>query len=48
MDADSDGGARPVSRARGVFQRPRVRRVLDRVTGVVLIGFGARIATEAP
>ncbi|WP_432036317.1 LysE family translocator [Streptomyces cucumeris] len=37
-----------VSRARGVFQRPRVRRVLDRVTGVVLIGFGARIATEAP
>ncbi|MEU8824597.1 LysE family translocator [Streptomyces sp. NPDC048636] len=37
-----------VSRARGVFQRPRVRRVLDRVTGVVLIGFGARIATETP
>ncbi|MBL1101967.1 hypothetical protein [Streptomyces coffeae] len=35
-----------VSRARGVFQRPRIRRALDRVTGVVLIGFGARIATD--
>ncbi|MBH1938251.1 LysE family translocator [Streptomyces sp. AV19] len=36
-----------VSRARSVFERPRVRRVLDRVTGVVLIGFGLRVATEA-
>ncbi|WSB04951.1 hypothetical protein OIE54_40480 [Streptomyces sp. NBC_01794] len=30
-----------------VFERPRVRRLLDRVTGVVLIGFGARVAAEA-
>ncbi|MFI9046352.1 LysE family translocator [Streptomyces sp. NPDC053427] len=36
-----------VSRARSVFERPRVRRLLDRVTGVVLIGFGARVAMEA-
>ena len=36
-----------VSRARSVFERPRVRRLLDRVTGVVLIGFGVRVATEA-
>ncbi|WP_207916942.1 LysE family translocator [Micromonospora sp. KC723] len=36
-----------VSRARSVFERPRVRRLLDRVTGVVLIGFGMRVAAEA-
>ncbi|MER5781762.1 LysE family translocator [Streptomyces mobaraensis] len=36
-----------VSRARSVFERPRVRRALDRVTGVVLLGFGVRIAAEA-
>ncbi|MCX3292401.1 LysE family translocator [Streptomyces sp. NEAU-H22] len=36
-----------VARARPVFERPRVRRLLDRVTGVVLIGFGARVAAEA-
>ncbi|WP_078870905.1 LysE family transporter [Streptomyces caatingaensis] len=36
-----------VTRARSVFERPRVRRALDRVTGVVLIGFGLRVATEA-
>jgi RhtB (resistance to homoserine/threonine) family protein len=34
------------SRASGVLQRPRVRRALDRVTGVVLIGLGVRLATE--
>ncbi|MFF0065730.1 hypothetical protein ACFYRC_30100 [Streptomyces sp. NPDC005279] len=39
MDADSHGG-------RSV-EPPRVRRLLDRVTGVVLIGFGARVAAEA-
>ncbi|MGK5638834.1 LysE family translocator [Streptomyces sp. URMC 126] len=33
-----------VSRARAVFERPGVRRALDRVTGFVLIGFGLRIA----
>lgn len=36
-----------VSRARSFFERPRVRRLLDRVTGVVLLGFGARVAMEA-
>ncbi|GAB2579110.1 LysE family translocator [Streptomyces capparidis] len=36
-----------LSRARSVFERPRVRRLLDRVTGVVLVGFGARVAAEA-
>ncbi|MEU9177786.1 LysE family translocator [Streptomyces sp. NPDC048550] len=34
-----------LSRARRFFARPRVRRVLDRATGVVLIGFGIRVAT---
>ncbi|MFH8365934.1 LysE family translocator [Streptomyces sp. NPDC018031] len=36
-----------LSRARSVFERPRVRRALDRVTGVTLIGFGAKVATSA-
>lgn len=31
-------------RASAYLQRPRVRRLLDRVTGVVLIGFGVRVA----
>ncbi|MBA3274834.1 MAG: LysE family translocator [Chloroflexia bacterium] len=34
------------ARAGGVLQRPRVRVALQRVTGVVLIGFGLRLATE--
>ncbi len=33
-----------VGRAAGTLQRPRVRRTLDRVTGVVLVGFGLRLA----
>jgi threonine/homoserine/homoserine lactone efflux protein len=41
------GYAYLVSKARPVFEQPRVRRLLDRVTGVVLIGFGARVAAEA-
>lgn len=36
-----------VARGRAVFGRPRVRRALDRVTGVVLIGLGVRLALEA-
>ncbi|GLX20720.1 LysE family translocator [Streptomyces lavendulae] len=36
-----------LSRARRFFTRPRVRRTMDRVTGVVLIGFGVRVATSA-
>lgn len=27
-----------------ILQRPRIRRMLDRITGVVLVGFGLRIA----
>jgi len=34
------------SRASGILQRPRVRRALDRLTGVVLIALGLRLATE--
>jgi len=29
-----------------VIQRPRIRRRLERVTGLVMIGFGLRLATE--
>lgn len=36
-----------VTRARAVFEKPRVRRVMDRVTGVALLAFGARLATES-
>jgi threonine/homoserine/homoserine lactone efflux protein len=35
-----------LNRARLVLSRRRVRRALDAVTGTVLIGFGARLATE--
>jgi threonine/homoserine/homoserine lactone efflux protein len=35
-----------VDRARVVLGRPRVRRVLEGVSGVVLVGFGARLATQ--
>ncbi|MFI0817323.1 LysE family translocator [Streptomyces sp. NPDC021098] len=34
-----------LAKARGFFERPAVRRALDRVTGVVLIGFGVKVAT---
>jgi threonine/homoserine/homoserine lactone efflux protein len=36
-----------VDRARNVLQRKAVRRWMDRVTGVVLVGLGIRVATEA-
>jgi len=32
--------------ARDTLTRPRVRRAMERVTGVVLIGFGVRVATQ--
>lgn len=32
--------------ARGTLTRPRVRRAMGRFTGVVLIGFGVRVATQ--
>jgi RhtB (resistance to homoserine/threonine) family protein len=41
------GYALMASRAAGLLTRPRVRATLDRVTGVVLIGLGLRLATES-
>ena len=35
-----------VDRARAVLAGTGVRRVLDRVSGVVLVGFGARLALQ--
>ena len=35
-----------VGHASGWLRRPSVRRSLDRFTGVVLIGFGVRLALE--
>jgi len=35
-----------VARARALFDRPRIRRWLDAVTGCVLIGLGVRLAAE--
>ena len=35
-----------VARLRDVIRAPRVRRWMDRVTGTVLIGFGARLVLE--
>ncbi|MGK5681569.1 LysE family translocator [Actinoplanes sp. URMC 104] len=34
-------------RLRGLLRRPKARRVLDRVTGTVIVAFGVRLATEA-
>jgi threonine/homoserine/homoserine lactone efflux protein len=34
-------------RLRTLLRRPRARRVLDRITGLVIVGFGVRLATEA-
>ncbi len=36
-----------VGRARLVFERPSVRRRLEQISGVVLIGLGLRIVTDA-
>jgi threonine/homoserine/homoserine lactone efflux protein len=35
-----------VARAGGALRAPSVRRALDVVTGVVLVAFGLRLATE--
>jgi threonine/homoserine/homoserine lactone efflux protein len=35
-----------VTRLRDVITEPRVRQWMERVTGVVLLGFGARLAVE--
>jgi threonine/homoserine/homoserine lactone efflux protein len=34
------------ARGRDVLGRPRVKRTLDRLTGVALVGLGARLAFE--
>jgi threonine/homoserine/homoserine lactone efflux protein len=38
--------AAAVAKARDVLRRPRVRRAIEGLTGVVLIGLGVRVATE--
>jgi threonine/homoserine/homoserine lactone efflux protein len=35
-----------VAKAGDVLRRPHVRRVLDGLTGAVLVAFGLRLATE--
>ena len=35
-----------VNRARELFTRRRIRRIMDGVTGAALIAFGVRLATE--
>jgi threonine/homoserine/homoserine lactone efflux protein len=40
------GYAYVLTRARTVLERPRVRRALDLLTGVVLIGFAVRLAAD--
>lgn len=40
------GYAAVVDRAGGVLRRPRVRRAFDAVTGIALMAFGARLATQ--
>lgn len=37
-----------LAKARAFFRKPVVRRVMDRVTGVVLIGFGIKVAATRP
>lgn len=37
-----------LAKARAFFERPAVQRALDRVTGVVLIGFGVKVAATRP
>ncbi|MFE7509662.1 LysE family translocator [Streptomyces sp. NPDC057540] len=37
-----------LAKARAFLQRPSVRRAMDRITGVVLIGFGLKVAATQP
>ncbi|MER7878452.1 LysE family translocator [Streptomyces solisilvae] len=37
-----------LAKARAFFQKPSVRRVMDWITGVVLIGFGLKVAATKP
>lgn len=41
------GYALVTARARALMLRPRVRRALDMLTGLTLVGFGARLASES-
>jgi threonine/homoserine/homoserine lactone efflux protein len=34
------------ARGRAVLSRPRMKRLLDRASGIVLVGLGARLALE--
>jgi threonine/homoserine/homoserine lactone efflux protein len=40
------GYAFAVARAKNVFQRPRIRRVVDGLTGAALVALGLRLASE--
>lgn len=37
-----------LAKARAFFGKPSVRRAMDRTTGLVLIGFGVKVATSQP
>ncbi|GAA2447938.1 LysE family translocator [Streptomyces macrosporus] len=37
-----------LAKARAFFEKPAVRRTMDGITGVVLIGFGVKVATSQP
>ncbi|MGW2637944.1 LysE family translocator [Streptomyces sp. NPDC001348] len=37
-----------LAKARAFFEKPSVRRAMDRTTGLVLIGFGVKVATSQP
>ncbi|MFD7403027.1 LysE family translocator [Streptomyces sp. NPDC059866] len=37
-----------LAKARAFFEKPSVRRTMDRITGVVLIGFGIKVAASQP
>ena len=45
-NALTSGRSLVVARARALFDRPRIRRGLDALTGCVLIGLGVRLAAE--
>jgi threonine/homoserine/homoserine lactone efflux protein len=40
------GYALAVARAGEILRRPGIRRLLDAVTGIALVAFGVRLATE--
>ncbi|MFF0463938.1 LysE family translocator [Streptomyces mexicanus] len=42
------GYALLLAKARAFFEKPAVRRATDRITGVVLIGFGVKVAVSQP